>query len=288
MTAVVVTRTALCSSSLNHGEHACGIVGSGPERLHMVSAFVRGGLAAGDRVWCFPRGSRTAVLDRLRRDDTIDEALASGQLHVRAAHESALAAAVCDPDRAIDGLRRAVDDALHAGWNGFRVVGDPGWASPVPSCPDRLLDFEMRIGEVLAESPAAALCQYDRYRFDAETMMALTSVHAAVVGTPGLPPGDQLSIRPLVGMSGLRLVGEVDLSTRQALRTALDAAATAPGDLHMELSELAFIDIGGVHLLLRTAQGLGQGRRMVVHRPPRSLRLALDLLWQTPKLVEGD
>jgi anti-anti-sigma regulatory factor len=288
-TVVMVTRTALCSSALRHGEHVCGIVGSGYERFPMVSDFVRGGLTAGDRVWCFPHGGRAEVIARLLRDQAADrDAIASGQLVVLPAHESALAAVASHPGRVIDDLYRAVDDALDDGWNGFRVVGDLGWASRGPSCPDRLLDYELEVGEVLATSPATALCQYDRYRFDAETMVALTSVHATVFGTLSLPVGDQLEIRPLVGMSGLRLIGEVDLSTRHYLQTALDTTPDEDGDLHLELSELAFIDIGGVQILLRAAERLAPGRQLVVHRPPRSLRLALDLLWEAPNLVEGD
>lgn len=255
----------------------------------MVSGFVSSGLAAGDRVWCLTNGKRDEVLDRLRRDQAADdEAMASGQLLVLPTHESLLASAAISPDRVIDTLRRKIDDALGNGWNGFRIIADPGSVASGRCCPGRLLDFEERLGELLADAPATALCQYDRYRFDAETMVALTSVHDEVVGTLALPVGDELLIRPLVGICGLRLIGEVDLSTRHALRTALSSVPEGSDDLHLELSELAFIDIGGVAELLSAAETLGPGRRMVLHRPPRSLRLALDLLWETPKLVEGE
>jgi len=282
-----MARPALWSDAIAHGQHTCGIIGTQPDRLQMVSGFVRHGLAAGDRVWCFPNGCRSAVLDRLRRDDSADDdALASGQLTVLPTHESALGALASEPDEVIDGLRRAVDEALDAGWNGFRLVGDLGWATRGRCCPERLMDFEIQVGEVLASSPATALCQYDRYRYDAATMAELTRVHAVTIGTVTAPVGEELSVSPLAGVAGLRLAGEVDLSTRETFRTALDDTLPSQDDLHLELSELRFIDVAGVQVMLLAMQRLRPGKRMIVHRAPRSLQLALDLLRSTnPDLV---
>lgn len=285
------------SEVVHHGQHACGIVGSGSERLRMVSGFVRSGLLAGDRVWCFANGSRSEILGWLRRDEVVeDDALGSGQLTVLPTHESALCFLESDPDAVVDGLRRAVDDALDDGWNGFRMVGDLGWATREQCCPRRLIDFEERIGEVLAGSPAATLCQYDRYRFDVATMVTLTGMHAAVLGS--VQVGEQLTCRPLDGLSGsglpgsdlsgLRLVGEVDLATREIFTTALDEAMSSTGDLHLDLSELTFIDIGGVQVMLRSAERLWPSRRIFLHWSPPSLKIALHLLCHTHKLIDAE
>lgn len=255
----------------------------------MVSSFVRSGLEAGDRVWCFPNGGRSDVLGWLRRDDlAVDDVMASGQLDVQPAHESPLTALASHPERVIDCLRAAVDDATSCGWGGFRIIGDLGWTNRGRHCPGRLLDFETRVGDMLATLPATALCQYDRYRFDAATMVALTTLHRGVVGTLTVPIGDDLVISPWAGGAGLRLVGEIDLCTHECLRAALEDAVHGRGDLHLELSGLAFIDLGGVAVVLRAADRLGPGRQMVVHQAPHSLRLALDLLWPTSNLVEAE
>ncbi|MGH3942201.1 MAG: MEDS domain-containing protein [Pseudonocardiaceae bacterium] len=286
------------SEVVRHGQHACGIVGSGSERLRMVSGFVRSGLLAGDRVWCFANGSRSEILSWLRRDEAVeDDALDSGQLTVLPTQESTLCVLDCDPDAVVDGLRRAVDNALQDGWNGFRMVGDLGWATREQCCPQRLMDFEERIGEVLAGLPAATLCQYDRYRFDVATMVTLTGMHAAVLGSVQL--GEQLTCCPLDGppgpaglsgpeLSGLRLVGEVDLATRKIFTTALDKAMSGTGDLHLDLSELTFIDIGGVQVMLRSAERLWPSRRIILHWSPPSLKIALHLLCHTHKLIDAE
>ncbi|MGH3912021.1 MAG: MEDS domain-containing protein [Pseudonocardiaceae bacterium] len=279
--------TVACSHAVPYGQHTCGIVGFGYERLRMVSGFVRSGLLAGDRVWCFPNGSRSEVLDWLHRNDVAeDEAIASGQLTVLPTQESTLCYLDSDPDMVLDGLRRAVDDALDAGWNGFRMVGDLGWAIREQCCPRSLIEFEERIGEILAGSPAATLCQYDRYRFDAATMITLTEMHAAVMGT--VQGGEQFTCSPLDELPGLRLAGELDLATRDAFITALEEAMSDTDDLHLELSELTFVDSGGAQVMLRFAERLPSGNRIVLHWPPPSLRIALDLLWNEPKLIDAE
>ena len=278
------------SDTVSHGQHVCGLVGSAAERVRMINRFVHSGLAAGDRVWCFPNGCQPEVLSWLHKDGSdngshLDEgaAMACGQLVVQPTHESVLSVLGSNPASVVDGLRRAVDDALDDGWNGFRMVGDLGWAIRGPSCVPQLLDFEARVGKVLTGLPAATLCQYDRHRFNVDTMTALAGAHAAVVGTV-CDAG--LRCIPLSWPApGLRLVGEVDLSNHDMLSAQLDAAMDGTGDLHLELSELEFIDNGGARILIRAANQLGAARRLVLHRPPLSLNVALTMAYDAPNLV---
>jgi ABC-type transporter Mla MlaB component len=62
-----------------------------------------------------------------------------------------------------------------------------------------------------------------------------------------------LKIVPLVGRPGLRLSGEVDLATRALFVREFDAQLGGTGDVHLELAELSFIDVGGVALLATRA-----------------------------------
>jgi anti-anti-sigma regulatory factor len=97
-----------------------------------------------------------------------------------------------------------------------------------------------------------------------------------------------LTIVPLTGRSGVRMIGEADLSGRRALESALDGIPAEPGDVHLDLAELTFIDAGGVTLLVKKARQLGPGRRLVLHDPPRVLRRILGLLWGEPPEIELD
>lgn len=78
--------------------------------------------------------------------------------------------------------------------------------------------------------------------------------------------------------AGLRLVGEVDLSTRMTLRTAL-AGCDCSYDVHLYLSELAFIDVAGASTLVRHAARIGPQRRLFLHDSPPMLHRMIEMFW---------
>jgi anti-anti-sigma factor len=88
-----------------------------------------------------------------------------------------------------------------------------------------------------------------------------------------------LRVEPVAAGSGLRVAGEVDASVHDRWRSSLDWAVGQGRDVHLDLSELRFIDGRGVALLVAAARRLPQGRWMVLHWPPSSLRQALEVLW---------
>lgn len=99
--------------------------------------------------------------------------------------------------------------------------------------------------------------------------------------------GSLLTVTPLPGVAGLRLLGEVDMSSHEVLAEALhDLVARGSGDVVLDLGDLTFIDVGGVALLARVARGLGPGRRLVVRHPPRFFRRILTLLWGQRHAIE--
>ncbi len=101
---------------------------------------------------------------------------------------------------------------------------------------------------------------------------------------PGPPPSPGagydggLSIGTLPGRTGLRLAGAVDMASLARLRAAV-AALPAGGDaVHLDLSELFFIDVAGTRELVAITR-LTPPRRLILHDPPMCLRRILGLLW---------
>ncbi|MGW0334754.1 STAS domain-containing protein [Streptomyces sp. NPDC003011] len=96
-----------------------------------------------------------------------------------------------------------------------------------------------------------------------------------------------LTVSPLGERSGLRVAGEVGLTTHEVWRRALDRAVREDGDVYyLELSAVTFVDVAGVGALAFAAQQLGDGRRMVLHRPPPGLRRVLDMFWPDLSSIE--
>lgn len=89
---------------------------------------------------------------------------------------------------------------------------------------------------------------------------------------------DTLTIRPLHGRTGLILAGEADWSTQDKLHAALTTLpAGGPGDIHLDLTELRFIDLSCTREFIAITQRQ-PAARLIVYRPPASLKRILAIL----------
>jgi len=91
-----------------------------------------------------------------------------------------------------------------------------------------------------------------------------------------------LQIVPTVDPPGVALVGDVEASNVQAVARALAGLPSSTGDVHLDLSGLLFCDLGGLQAIVRAAQALDQGRRLVLHGVPRQLERALEIVEWAP------
>ncbi|MFB6824825.1 lipid asymmetry maintenance protein MlaB [Streptomyces virginiae] len=88
-----------------------------------------------------------------------------------------------------------------------------------------------------------------------------------------------LTAQPLRDRPGALLRGSCDLDTRPILWAALGVVIRIPGPVvHLDLSAVGFLDPAAVAALVRAnATVTGQGRRLLLHHPPYSLRKVVEL-----------
>jgi anti-anti-sigma factor len=94
-----------------------------------------------------------------------------------------------------------------------------------------------------------------------------------------------LQISPLSGRVGLRLDGELDLSTVGKLERALVELAATDGDVQLELAGLQFIDLSGATALANFAARLGRDRHLLLQDPSLMLRRMIRLLWAEQTVI---
>ncbi|MEU0369571.1 STAS domain-containing protein [Streptomyces sp. NPDC006283] len=95
-----------------------------------------------------------------------------------------------------------------------------------------------------------------------------------------------LKIRRMTDPPGMHVTGEVVLTTHDAWEHALEDLVAGDGDVHLDLSSVTFVDVAGASAVAVAAQHLGTGRRMVLQRPPRALRRALEMFWPDLSVIE--
>ncbi|MGW9397486.1 STAS domain-containing protein [Streptomyces sp. NPDC055642] len=104
-------------------------------------------------------------------------------------------------------------------------------------------------------------------------------------GTGG--PGPPLTVRPLEGGRGIRAAGEVGLAAYPLWERVLEQAVReGEAVYYLEMSEVTFVDVAGAGALAAAAGRLGDGRRIVVRRPPPALRRVLETFWPGLAAIE--
>ncbi|MCX4767322.1 STAS domain-containing protein [Streptomyces sp. NBC_01275] len=94
-------------------------------------------------------------------------------------------------------------------------------------------------------------------------------------------------MRPLAGRTGWRAAGEITVITCPAWEQALERLSRLDEAVcHLELSSVSFVDVAGASALAATAQELPRGRRIVLDRPPATLRRLLDMFWPDLTAIE--
>jgi anti-anti-sigma factor len=87
-----------------------------------------------------------------------------------------------------------------------------------------------------------------------------------------------LKIAAMDSRQGLKLSGEVDISNAPDLAASISSCMREAQDIHIDLSDLEFIDGAGVRVLIQAANRLSKGRRIVLWSAPGFFKRLLDVL----------
>jgi len=269
---------------LRAGDHACLTFSDEEERLDLVAAFVADGLDAGQQVVCYTDTHRPATLgDHLAdREIAVAAVLDTGQLRIHAIEQWWLRDGGFDSDALLGVIAAQIAEAERGGFTGLRITSDMSWAvRPVPGV-EHLSVYESAVNDLFADGRLTSICQYDRQRFDAVTLAVVADTHSHAVAAATYHDDALLRICRQYRPRGVRIAGEIDYRSLEPLRTALAEAVRLDRHLHLNLTQLRFMDatIGGE--VLNTAAALGADRQVTVRCPPQIAKVLAVLSPQTP------
>ncbi|MCU7727670.1 MEDS domain-containing protein [Actinoplanes sp. KI2] len=253
------------------GDHVCWTVDDDATRIEAIAGFVRAGLSARHRV-VYCGDDPEALLDGLERHGVDGRAAVEEHLLQAIPAEAVyLPGGVFDPEATLELWRGEIARIRAAGYPGIRMVADMTWASRRVPGAERLPWYEAQVNAFFLDEYVAAVCAYDRRRFDPLALRRLGWAHpGAVAARVPFEPRSSLRARRTHDPYGLRLAGEVDRSNREALRTMIEHLFDDGPAATVDVSGLAFADTAGSRILIEAA-ARGPLRLVGVSPPLRRL-----------------
>ncbi|TDD77999.1 STAS domain-containing protein [Actinomadura darangshiensis] len=280
-------------SGVRPGDHGW-LAYTGPEeRDRVIGPFVREGLETNEKVVYItdvPAEHLPGLQPRHRLD--VDALVRSGRLRVISRQDACLdRGGAFEPAKMADTIGREVDAAFEQDFRAARVTTDYSWLlhEPGPAGLRRMLGCEHRVGDAVSPSTMAmAVCQIDSRACTPDQLIALRDTHEVLVEVNPEFYDGILKIVRTFDPDGLRVEGELDAARHSVFAEQLSRVRPG-GSVHLDMSGLGFIDLGGLHLLAKHATRLPAEASLVLdHLSPNVKSVIETVGWhRLPGLARG-
>lgn len=263
------------------GDHGWFSYAGREEQEHVVGAFMRDGLGRADKVVYITDHDPRELpgLSGLSGRHRIDPAehLRSGRLAVLPRAETCRRDGVFDPARLAGSLHDLIARAERERFRGVRLTVDMTWALKQRRGRERVLDCESRVDATISASTVAmAICQIDERSCTRDELTAVKERHEVLVGADPYFSDAVLTITPTFRPWGLRLSGELDGARHAVFAEALRKVIGRDGEVHLNLADLRFIDLGALSMMAAAAMHLGA--RIILDDPSPDLADVVEIV----------
>jgi hypothetical protein len=187
-------------STLGQHRHVCAFFNGIDEQHRVLRSFIRDGFDQGDKTFHLVDSERRAEHLIMLAEAGIDvqEAMAIGQLEVRAWQDGPLRDGRFDQDTWLASFEQVLQSGPAAGYPQTRFLGQMDWALvDLPGVED-LIEFETRVNYVVPKYDDMVICAYDLSKFGASAVIYALRTHPVVIiggllqENPFFVPPDQL------------------------------------------------------------------------------------------------
>jgi anti-anti-sigma factor len=276
---------------MRYGSHCCFVAGAAAADITRlaVAGYIRDGLAAHDRILCVLGQTDDSWLTQALHSarTPVEERVADGSLVIVDMSQTPTWQGEFSPVDAAQMMFDAISSAQDDGHTGLRVCSDMSWSRRHRVPHRALVEMERLIEAGLRTRAGMGLCIYD----PEQSTMAQIEEHARQHGLRAGPGAQRApSLQVLHTSTGLRLIGEADLTVRELLDNALSQAAARIGqDIVIDLSSLAFADVSALDAMFQAANRLHAGRQLVLRSATPTMRKAMTILgWDTSAAIRHE
>ena len=165
------------------GQHICYIYNDDRERRHVMGKFLESGIRENEKVlYLVDLMTPEEMLSSLE-DLGIDVREKGKRLNIAEAAPTYCPEGVFDPDEMLEIIKNYYHQAIdNEGFAGVRGTGEMGWCL-VDGKADHysLMNYEMKLNQLICKYPVTACCQYDARRFDGGLILDLLKVHPVTI-----------------------------------------------------------------------------------------------------------
>ncbi|WP_086055187.1 MEDS domain-containing protein [Protofrankia coriariae] len=255
-------RRAVSVGRIGLGDHACLSFVDDDACWSVLAAYSQWGLAKGEKVLVVtdPDLSKGEIFARLDSyGPPAEPAWERGQLNIESTESMYLPPARFSVEGQIQRYREQIELSYRQEYPGLRACADMAWALDPDMDLDQLVTYEHKLKVLFTDPRCSVICCYDRKRFSREMLDRMDGVHPMAV-LEGIG-----SLDIAYTDSGLKLAGEVDLSTREQFIGGLEQAFARFGDrLLLDLADLSFLDAHGAGAIIRLAAEMPPGGRLEI------------------------
>ncbi|MFZ4615199.1 MAG: MEDS domain-containing protein [Rectinemataceae bacterium] len=167
--------------------HVSLIYRDGDEKRHFISRFLAEGLDRGECVvYLADEGDADSVRAWLAEElQERGREVDLGDIEVFDALSSYCPEGHFSIQAMLTKLGDMLDGIEAAGGPGLRVTAEMTWALKGIPGSEGLMEYEARVGELMAMRPFSAVCQYDARRFDGRTLYHVLQTHPFVATRKG-------------------------------------------------------------------------------------------------------
>ena len=165
------------------GTHMCLIYNDEKERLNVIEKFIGAGIQVGEKVCYFTDQMLPEYFKNWLAKQGIqgEENESRQQLSIYSSNDAYCPAGIFVPEDMLNKLKTVYLQSREEGFPNVRVSGEMEWAVKGVPGSDRLLEYEAKINNIVAEYPVTAICQYNANQFGGATILNILKVHPLMI-----------------------------------------------------------------------------------------------------------
>lgn len=172
---------SIAGGRFDHYFHTCGFFRSREEEYRVLAPFLAEGIAWGEKNIYIVDPELVEDHSACLCSAGVDASANPSQLATLTWDDTYLRDGKFDQDWMLGAVQDTIQASQDEGFPRTRIVGQMGWALTGSPGVDDLMEYEVRVNDVLARTRHPAICVYDVNKLSASMMMDLLRAHPMTI-----------------------------------------------------------------------------------------------------------